>query len=267
MYCTSTYDTQEVQNVFHLHIRSWIVCMMTEGISAESVNRKISALRTFYKWMIRKGHIEINPTLRIIAPKKSKRLPVIVQNANISRLLKKNIAAEETIDPYAEARNTFILELLYHTGMRRAELVGLKLADINFSRSEIRVVGKGNKVRSIPMTESLTEAIKTYLLQRAKLDIKDTDALFLTGKGKKIYPRLVHSIVHSKLASITTLSKKSPHVLRHSFATHMLDRGADLNAIKELLGHASLAATQVYTHNSISKLKESYLNAHPKAKN
>ena len=264
-YCLAEYETEDILMIKHLHIRSWIVSLMSHDITSVSVNRKVSALRTFYKYLLKKGLTMYNPMLKIVAPKKAKRLPVIVQDANIERLLEKNIGVEEMENPYAEARNTFIIELLYSTGIRRAELVGLKLSDFNLSRTEIRVLGKGNKVRSIPMTDSIISAFHQYIEQRSNIDIVDKEALLLTGKGKKIYPRLVHQIVHTKLSSITTLSKKSPHVLRHSFATHMLDRGADLNAIKELLGHANLAATQVYTHNSISKLKETYQKAHPRS--
>lgn len=266
-YCSVAFETEELESIKHIIIRSWIVAMMTENISSESVNRKISALRTFYKWLLRKGYTEYNPMLKIVAPKKSKRLPVIVQDVNIGRLCEKNLETESSLSPYTEARDTFIIQLLYNTGIRRAELVGLKISDINLDRSEMRVLGKGNKVRSIPLTDTVRADFLIYLDERSKSKIMDTEALFLTEKGMKIYPRLVHSIVQKKLSSITTLSKKSPHVLRHSFATHMLDRGAELNAIKELLGHANLAATQVYTHNSISKLKEAYGKAHPRSKN
>ena len=202
--------------------------------------------------------------LKITAPKKSKRLPIIVQDVNMDRLLESDLANLST-NPYSDARDSFIVELLYSTGIRRAELVGLNVSDINLSRTEIRVLGKGNKVRSIPMTNHLIDAYNMYMSFRNNSEVIDHQALFLTDKGNKIYPRMVHSIVNKKLSSVTSLSKKSPHTLRHSFATHMLDRGADLNAIKELLGHASLAATQVYTHNSISKLKEAYGKAHPRS--
>jgi len=266
-YSYFAFEKEEVEDIKHIIIRSWIVSMMTENISPVSVNRKISALRTFYKWLLRKGYTENNPLLKIVAPKKSKRLPVVVQDANIGRLCEKNLVTETSGSPYAEARDTFIIQLLYNTGIRRAELVGLKISDINLYRSEMRVLGKGNKVRSIPLTDTVKEDFLIYMEERSKTKIENTEALFLTGKGMKIYPRLVHSIVQNKLSTITTLSKKSPHVLRHSFATHMLDRGAELNAIKELLGHSNLAATQVYTHNSISKLKEAYGKAHPRSKN
>ncbi len=263
-YCTLDYELSEVGLIKHLHIRSWIVSLMTNNISPESVNRKISALRTLYKWLLKKGTVNYNPMLKIMAPKKSKRLPVIIQDVNMDRLLESDLNSSSQ-DPYTDARDTFIIDLLYSTGIRRAELVALKVADINLSRTEIRVLGKGNKVRSIPMTQHLIEAYQKYMTFRNNLEHIGSDVLFLTEKGKKIYPRLVHTIVHRKLSSVTSLDKKSPHILRHSFATHMLDRGADLNAIKELLGHASLAATQVYTHNSISKLKEAYGKAHPRS--
>jgi integrase/recombinase XerC len=153
---------------------------------------------------------------------------------------------------------------LYSTGIRRAELISLKISDFNLPRKEIRVVGKGNKVRSIPLTDEMIVSFKEYLNHRQQEISEDQDVLLLTSSGKPIYARMVHTIVNRQLSSVTSLEKKSPHVLRHSFATHMLDRGADLNAIKEILGHASLAATQVYTHNSISKLKEAYTKAHPR---
>ncbi len=263
-YCLLEYELTEIGPIKHLHIRSWIVSIMTNGISPESVNRKISALRSMYKWLLKKGTVLNNPMLKITAPKKSKRLPIIVQDVNMDRLLESDLI-NPSANPYTDARDSFIIDLLYSTGIRRAELVGLKVSDINLSRAEVRVVGKGNKVRSIPMTSHLIDAYNLYISFRNNFDIIDHDFLFLTDKGKKIYPRMVHSIVTKKLSSVTSLSKKSPHTLRHSFATHMLDRGADLNAIKELLGHANLAATQVYTHNSISKLKEAYGKAHPRS--
>ncbi|MGB4959607.1 MAG: tyrosine-type recombinase/integrase [Saprospiraceae bacterium] len=264
-YSIREFETDDLSEIKHPHIRSWVVLMMSEGLTPESINRKISTLRSFYKWLIRKGYVSLNPMVKIIAPKKSKRLPIIVQDANIGRLLEKDISQVGSANMYAQTRDVFILELLYCTGIRRAELVGLQVADYNPSRGEIRVIGKGNKVRSIPITESMKSSFDHYLTIRAKTEILDKEALILTDGGKRIYPRLVHNIVHRQLASITSLSKKSPHVLRHSFATHMLDRGADLNVIKELLGHASLAATQIYTHNSITKLKEAYAKAHPRS--
>jgi integrase/recombinase XerC len=264
-FCLRTFDTEKWVDINHSFMRSWIVSMMSEGLTSTSVNRKISAMRSFYKWALKKKIVEKNPMIKIIAPKKSKQLPVIVSDANINRLLEKNIGEGGREEEYEFHRDHFIIQLLYSTGIRRAELVGLNIADINLARNEIRVTGKGNKTRSIPMTEMLKDAVLEYLGHRESHRIEDADALLLTEKGKRIYPRLIHNIVVQKLSAITTLSKKSPHVLRHSFATHMLDRGAELNAIKELLGHANLAATQVYTHNSIAKLKDTYAKSHPRS--
>lgn len=266
-YCENDFEIFEVANIQSTHIRSWIVSLMTQGISNVSVNRKISALRSFYKWMLRKSYVSINPMLKILAPKKPKRLPVTVQDANIGRLLEPNLISDESDNPFVEIRDTFIITLLYSTGIRRGELVNLKVDDFNLFRKEMRVVGKGNKVRSIPLTEEMIDTYNTYLTGRTEAGFGSNPTLLLTAKGMPIYPRLVHQIVSRKLAPVTSLTKKSPHVLRHSFATHMLDRGADLNAIKEILGHVNLAATQVYTHNSITKLKEAYRKAHPKSEN
>ncbi len=265
LFCDRNFDIEEISLVKHTQIRTWIVSMISEDISSTSVNRKISALRSFYKWLMKKDIIVLNPMLKVNAPKKPKRLPVIVQDANISRLMEKSIIIDHDLDnTYELARNQFIITLLYSTGIRRAELISLKISDFNLPRKEIRVVGKGNKVRSIPLTDEMIGSFKEYLDHRQKETSEDHDVLLLTSSGKPIYARMVHTIVNRQLSSVTSLEKKSPHVLRHSFATHMLDRGADLNAIKEILGHASLAATQVYTHNSISKLKEAYNKAHPR---
>jgi integrase/recombinase XerC len=258
------YEVTEMGQVRHTFIRSWMVTMISEGISTVTVNRKLSALRSFYKWGLKRKLITINPMLKIMAPKKPKRLPVSVQGVAMDSIIEPNIVIDVE-NEYTEFRNAFILELLYTTGIRRAELVGLNVSDIDTHRREIRVLGKGNKVRSIPYGDVLTKSIEKYMeVRNRKEEIVDHLALLLTDKGKRIYPRLVHNIVHHRLSEVTTLSKKSPHVLRHTFATHLLDQGADLNAIKEILGHASLAATQVYTHNSIAKLKEAYAHAHPR---
>ena len=253
------------EKIRHTHLRSWIVHLIEQGISPTAVNRKISALRSWYKWMLKRDHVQENPMLKIKGPKQAKRLPVIVQESGMGRLLEFSISDHDE-NAYITARDHFIIGMLYATGMRRTELVNLRVSDINFQRMEIRVLGKGNKVRSIPFTSELEVLIKNYLNVRSKLDLNtDSDTLLLTEKGKKIYDRLVYSIVNRKLAGITSLQKKSPHVLRHSFATHLLDNGADLNAIKEFLGHANLSATQIYTHNSLTKLKEVYQKAHPRS--
>jgi integrase/recombinase XerC len=263
LFCDRNFEIQQISLVKHTQIRTWIVSMISEDISSTSVNRKISALRSFYKWLMKKDIIVLNPMLKVNAPKKPKRLPIIVQDANISRLMEKSIIIDHD-HTYEFARDQFIITLLYSTGIRRAELISLKISDFNLPRKEIRVVGKGNKVRSIPLTDEMIVSFKEYLKHRQQEISEDHDVLLLTSSGKPIYARMVHTIVNRQLSSVTSLEKKSPHVLRHSFATHMLDRGADLNAIKEILGHASLAATQVYTHNSILKLKEAYTKAHPR---
>ena len=263
-YCLKEYETDEIQRINHIQIRSWIVSLMANGLGAASANRKISAMRSFYKWMQRKEHVAINPMSKILAPKKPKKLPITVHDANINRLIEPDLVNIND-NVYEVCRDAFIIELLYSTGIRRAELVGLLLSDFNVERQEVRVKGKGNKIRSIPLTEGILASFQKYVKERDLVNVNFSSQLLLTKDGKPIYPRLVHTIVAQKLASVTTLSKKSPHVLRHSFATHMLDRGADINAIKEILGHANLAATQVYTHSSIAKLKDAYMKAHPRS--
>jgi integrase/recombinase XerC len=202
---------------------------------------------------------------KVVAPKKPKRLPITVPDAAITRMMEENIPTPDTEVTYARARDHFIMQILYGTGIRRAELVNLNIHDIDISRNEIRVLGKGNKERAIPLTPYLLEACGIYLEYRNQQVADDIHALFLTDKGKRIYARMVYAIVHRELTLTTTLDKRSPHVMRHTFATHLLERGAPLNAIKELLGHASLAATQVYTQNSIAKLKEAYKKSHPRS--
>lgn len=263
-YCLKEYETDEIQRINHIQIRSWIVSLMANGLGAASANRKISAMRSFYKWMQRKEHVAINPMSKILSPKKPKKLPITVHDANINRLIEPDLVNIND-NVYEVCRDAFIIELLYSTGIRRAELVGLLLSDFNVERQEVRVKGKGNKIRSIPLTEGILASFQKYVKERDLVNVNFSSQLLLTKDGKPIYPRLVHTIVAQKLASVTTLSKKSPHVLRHSFATHMLDRGADINAIKEILGHANLAATQVYTHSSIAKLKDAYMKAHPRS--
>ncbi len=265
-YCASGYDVNDLSQITHIHIRSWIVSLVSAGVSAVSVNRKISALRSFYKWLNKRSYMDKNPMLKITAPKMPKRLPVTIQNMNMEKLLEQPIQTTgDSLTNYILIRDTFILVLLYSTGIRRAELIGLKISDFDLYRKEVRVTGKGNKIRSIPLTDTLISQMKDYLKSRSHWGDKSNDVLLLTNTGKPVYPRFIHDIVSRQLGELTTLSKKSPHVLRHTFATHMLDRGADLNGIKEILGHASLAATQVYTHSSIQKLKDVYSKAHPGA--
>jgi integrase/recombinase XerC len=259
-YLQLQYNTDDIQSVTHLMIRSWLVEMMGKGIGARSITRKLTTLKSFYRYLLREGIMEINPMRKISSPKMSKRLPVFVEKDNMEKLLDQ----VEFGDGYPGIRNKLILELFYATGMRLSELVNLKESDIDFHHDTIKVLGKRNKERLIPFGDKFESLIKLYLEEKQK-SFGDTQYLILTDKGERIYSRMVYRIVTGYLNQVTTLEKKSPHVLRHTFATHLLNNGAELNAIKELLGHANLSATQVYTHNTIDNLKRIYKQAHPKA--
>jgi integrase/recombinase XerC len=244
----------------HLVIRSWLVSMMESGIEARSVNRKISTLKSYYKFLIREGKIEINPMSKIISPKTAKKLPVFVDKTHME-----NLFNFEVFEPGFEGhRNRMIMLLFYQTGMRLSELTSLKKTDIDFSNCQLKVLGKRNKERIIPFTLNFKKEIEDYI-QAIPPEYTTGSYLFAQKNGKKLYPKQVYNLVNAALSHVTTIHKKSPHVLRHTFATHMLNNGADLNAIKEILGHANLSATQVYTHNSIEKLKSVHKQAHPKA--
>jgi len=260
-YLKSVYSLENITEVNHSIIRSWIVNLIENKNSARSVNRKISTLKSFYKFLLREKVLDINPMHKIQSPKNPKRLPVFVEESKMNMLVE-NVSFP---NDFEGKRNLLIIELLYSTGMRRIELVNLKETDVNFYNSTIKVLGKRNKERLIPLTPEMRDLIKEYMDVRKSSVKKENDFLFLTEKGNQIYPGAVYRIVKSSLEKVTTLAKKSPHVLRHTFATHLLNNGANLNAIKELMGHASLAATQVYTHNTIEKLKSVYSKSHPKA--
>jgi integrase/recombinase XerC len=262
-YLSSTYDISDAKKVEAMHLRSWMVSLMSENISARSIKRKMSALKSYFKFQTKIGEVTQNPVSRILLPKTGKRLPFFLQKEEAERLLEKKLYSEG----FTGIRDHLILEMLYTTGMRRSELSGLKIEDIDFERQQIRVFGKGRKERLIPFAERLENAVKKYLFQR-KLEFEDATAahLVLDDKGQRVGGEYIYRVVHRYMSLVTTLEKRTPHVLRHSFATHLSDNGADLNAIKELLGHASLATTQVYTHNSMDKLKKIYEQAHPKAK-
>ncbi len=257
-YIQITYNTNNSADINHLIIRSWIVDMMNKKISSRSVTRKITTLKTFYRFLIRQKIVLENPMQKIQAPKTSKRLPVFVEKQKMDILLD-NV---EFGDDFQGQRNKLIIELFYSTGIRLSELINLKIGDIDLYNNQLKVLGKRNKERIIPFNTTLKKQIETYLLEKNK--IESSEILFITTKGKKIYEKLVYNIVKSYLSQITTIDKKSPHVLRHTFATHMLNNGADLNAIKDLLGHANLSATQIYTHNTVEKLKNIHKQAHPR---
>lgn len=255
-------ESNDIHLANHHDIRNWIVSMMEQKVSARSINRKISTLKSFYKFLMRKGEIKKSPLGKVQSPKTSKRLPVFVELPGIEKLMKE----VEFPEGYEGLRDKMILELFYGTGMRRNELINLKETDIDSYNSQIKVLGKGNKERLIPIHNSLLASVKGFMAEKKKLlEEPATNYLIVDENGKKMMPATVYSIVKKYLNLVTTVDKKSPHVLRHTFATHLMNNGADINAVKELLGHTSLAATQVYTHNTIDKLKEIYRQAHPKA--
>ena len=259
-YLTSQFEL-ESEKAKHEHIRSWSVFLMEKGISSRSIRRKLSVLKTYYKFLRKKGIVAESPMLKVLAPKAGKVLPTVMEQKTLQHLFE-NVPFG---DDFKGKRDQLMVELLYGTGMRRAELIGLKLDSIDLDGQRLKVLGKGNKERLLPLSPYLVKLMQQYLSLRGDTFPQSESYLFLTNKGKKLYPKLVYNTVHHYLSLVSTLEKRSPHVLRHSFATHMIDNGADLQAVKELLGHASLAATQVYTHNSIKRLQEVYQQAHPKA--
>lgn len=246
------------------HIRSWIVSLVEAGTDKSSVNRKIATLRNFFGFLLRRKVIDFDPMSKIQALKASKKLPQYVEEKPMEMLLNDI----EFPDTFEGVRDKLVLELLYGTGIRLSELTGLKTTDVNLYEKTIIVLGKRNKHRIVPLTQPLFELIQQYIQLKETEFSGQADAVYLivSDKGVAAYPVLIQRIVKRNLALVTTLEKKSPHVLRHSFATHLLNRGADLNAIKDLLGHSSLAATQIYTHTSLEQLKKTYDQAHPKAK-
>ncbi|MDB4089078.1 tyrosine-type recombinase/integrase [Flavobacteriales bacterium] len=240
-------------------IRMWIVHLKENDISNRTINRKISTLKTLYKYLLTKQKVEINPMLKIIAPKQSKKLPVYFDQKILNKLLNSGIFTND----YKGIRDILIMELLCGTGMRLSELINIKYTDIN--NFEIKVLGKGNKERIIPITKNITSLITLYLEKREEeFKTQKNDFLLWTNKGDKLYEKFVYRIVNHYLGLVTNEKKRSPHTMRHSFATNMLNNGAQLHTIKEILGHVNLSATQVYTHNSIERLKDAYKKFHPK---
>jgi integrase/recombinase XerC len=260
----ASYEIGSIKDADHTVIRSWIVQMMDQGIQPRSVNRKITALKSFYEYLIRQGIVTESPMGKVQSPKVSKRLPVFVEKDRMNSLLdNENKAGEKHFpDTYEGQLSKLIIEMFYNTGIRLSELINLRLLNVDQQAGQIKVLGKRNKERIVPYNDELKESIARYLELRSGMP---GEFFFLSKSGKKLYEKFVYRLVNKYLSSVTTLKKKSPHVLRHTFATHMLNNGADLNAIKELLGHASLAATQVYTHNTVEKLKKIHQQAHPKA--
>jgi integrase/recombinase XerC len=245
--------------VTHHHIRGFLAQLMLEKNSAATVNRKLSAIRSFFRWLLRTGRITTNPAQKVTGPKLSKRLPVFVEEAQLGTLFSES--HEGNLEDF---RNYLAVDLLYQTGIRRAELLALRDNDIDLYNQQLKVSGKRDKERIIPFSVNLRKNLEMFLKLKREAGL-DHPSLMVTLKNKPLSAQSLHRIVHDLLSQVTTLKKKSPHVLRHSFATHLLNGGADINAVKELLGHSSLAATQVYTHNSIDKLKKSYNQAHPRS--
>jgi integrase/recombinase XerC len=258
-----TYETNALETVNYSQIRSWIISLVELQISNRSINRKISSLNAFYRFLLKVEAITLNPLAKHKALKVPKKVQIPFSEKEVTAVLE-----DFNFDATFEGlRDKLIIELFYSTGIRRIELVQLKLSDIDFSKRIIKVLGKRNKERYLPLLDSVIDTIKDYLILRQDLVKEDkTNALFLTKKGDEIYETLVYRVINNYFSKASTKVKKSPHVLRHSFATHLLNQGADLNAVKELLGHASLAATQVYTHSSIAELKKVYAKSHPRNK-
>ena len=251
-----------LKEVTHTYVRSWLASIKDNGLGSRSINRKISSLNSFFKYHLRTGTIEASPMVKVISPKAGKRLPVFVSEEDTRKLVE---AINRSADDWKSLNTKMLITIFYATGMRLSELINLREKQVDFSKSQVKVLGKGNKERIIPVSKEVVKMIKSYQQLKEKDFGKTDDTLLVTEKGKKMYPRYAWLLVNQVLGQASTLDKKSPHVLRHTFATHLMNNGANLNAVKELLGHSSLASTQIYTHNTIEKLKDVYKKAHPKA--
>jgi len=261
-FLNSTFGDIKLEDIQQSFIRSWLADLKEKKNSSKSINRKLSSLRSLFKYCLKTGVIKTMPTLNIVAPKISKRLPVFVKESEAKQLIE---SLDRSSEDWKSLNAKMLIVLFYSTGMRLSELINLKEKQVDRSRNHIKVLGKGNKERIIPVSNELIRTIDEYKQQKRKEFEQEEETLLVTEKGKKLYPKYAWLLVNEYLGKASTLNKKSPHILRHSFATHLMNNGADLNAVKELLGHASLAATQVYTHNTIGKLKDVHKKAHPKA--
>jgi len=259
-FCTITFGNQQLNNVNYSQIRSWIVEMVNQKISNRTINRKISSLKSFYKFLVKTKQLKESPLLGHQALKVSKRVQVPFSEKEINEVINSLTFNND----FETVRNKLIVELLYSTGMRRAELIEIQKQAINFTNSTVKVLGKRNKERYIPLLNSVQHTLKEYLDKRKEIE-SHSECLLITKKGNKMYPNLVYRIINDYFSSVSSKVKKSPHVIRHSFATHLLNEGADLNSVKELLGHSSLASTQIYTHSSLNELKKVYNQAHPRS--
>jgi len=252
---------KEGMDLFFKTIRSWVVDLMEQGYTPKTIHRKLSSLRSYCRYLVRLGELDADPVGKVLKPKMKKRVPQFVDEKVINRLLDEY----EFGDDFTGNRNRLIVNLLYQTGMRRGELVGLTLSSVDIAQGTIKVIGKRRKERIIPVGREICHDLSDYLVKRKEIETGHSDLFFVTEQGRPIYPKLIYRIVTRYIGMVSTLEKTSPHILRHTFATHMLNSGADLNAIKEILGHANLSSTQVYTHNTFEKLKSIYNQAHPRA--
>lgn len=264
-YLANTENVLRVQDADTDLVRGWAMTLMAEGRSAATVNRKLSALRTFYKYLLKKEAIVVSPMQSVCGPKKKKPLPQFVRESDMERLLDDTL----TDDSWQGRREHVIIQLFYETGIRLSELVGLNVEDVDFSRKTIKVTGKRNKQRIIPIGDGLAQNLKEYVEMKegeaGRLSTINPQPLFVTDRRQRVYPGWVYHLVRRSLSQVVTLKKRSPHVLRHTFATAMLNGDAELEAVKELMGHESVSTTQIYTHTTFEELKKAYNKAHPRA--
>ncbi|HMK05985.1 MAG TPA: tyrosine-type recombinase/integrase [Flavobacterium sp.] len=257
----ANYDQEELLEVNYSQIRSWIVSLVDAGVSNSSVNRKVSSLKSFYRFLLKTKQLEVSPLLKHKALKAPKKIQIPFSEKELEQVLDPSMFA----DGYEGARDKLIIDMFYATGIRRTELINLKVFNVDSSANMLKVLGKRNKERIVPLLPIISEQIILYKSERANLEmIRDNDYFFLTSKGVKLNDSFVYRLINKYFGHVSEKVKKSPHILRHTFATHLLNHGADINSVKELLGHSSLASTQVYTHSSLSELKKVYGNAHPR---
>lgn len=255
-------DSEEIEKAVKKHLRNFLMELSSRGLSERTINRKISSLKSYYKYLLKIGALEVSPMFGISSLKQKKQVHLPFSNEEMRRLLD---GVQWFADDFEGRRDAVLLELFYQTGIRRAELIALTLESVDFGQKQLKVLGKRNKERLLPLGDSMALNLLNYIQERAVLFPQAGPALFVTNKGKPMYDKLVYHIVNSYLSHVSTKEKKGPHMLRHSFATHLLNEGADLNAVKDLLGHSSLVSTQIYTHGSIDELKKVFNQAHPRA--
>jgi integrase/recombinase XerC len=260
-YLETSFGSMRVDEISPAIVRTWLASLKNNGIGSRSINRKISTLKSFFKFIMRSGNLKKNPLAGIVSPKVSKRLPAFVEETDMQTLFG-HVEFEEGWNGYT---GRLAMQMLYELGLRLSELVNCRELQVDYGNRQIKILGKGNKERIIPVNTALLAGIKEYVRKKpAEFEVYDRNYLLVNDKGNKLYPKFIYRLTTKYLPKVTTVKKKSPHILRHSFATHLMNNGAELNAVKELLGHASLAATQVYTHNTIEKLKNVHKKAHPR---